>query len=134
MNIHITLKNVSAYRSYEYQVNLYDSYVKRDGKDKADIYSARPGYSEHQTGLVVDIDNGKIDYNNFESTEEFKWMEENAHIYGFILRYPYGKTNETGYMYEPWHFRYVGVDLATTLYNNGDWITLEDYFDISSVY
>ena len=94
-----TIRAISAYRSYEYQKGLYDNYVKKDGIDGADRYSARPGFSEHQTGLVVDIDNGKVDFNNFESTEEFKWMQENAQNYGFILRYPKNKEKITGYNY-----------------------------------
>lgn len=121
-----TIRVISAYRSYEYQKGLYDNYVNKDGIEKADTYSARPGHSEHQTGLVIDIDNGKVDYNNFESTEEFKWMEENAHTYGFILRYPKGKENITGYSYESWHYRYVGETIATFIKNNN--LTLDEYY------
>lgn len=122
-----TIRAISAYRSYEYQKNLYDSYVEKDGINKADTYSARPGFSEHQTGLVVDIDNGKEDYNNFESTMEFKWMQENAHKYGFILRYPKGKEDITGYSYESWHYRYVG-NIASFIKNNN--LTLDEYYVI----
>jgi len=121
-----TIRAISAYRSYDYQKGLYDSYVKKDGIKLADTYSARPGYSEHQTGLVVDIDNKNLDYNNFESTEEFKWMQENAHIYGFILRYPKDKENITGYEYESWHYRYVGKEIATFIKNNN--ITFDEYY------
>ena len=99
---------ISSYRSYNYQVNLYNRYKQKDGIDAADKYSARAGYSEHQTGLAIDIDNGKVDFNNFESTKEFKWMIENAYKYGFILRFPKDKEKQTGYQYEPWHYRYVG--------------------------
>lgn len=121
-----TIRAISAYRSYEYQKGLYDSYVKKDGTEKADTYSARPGFSEHQTGLVVDIDNGTVDYNNFENTKEFKWMEENAHLYGFILRYPKDKECITGYDYESWHYRYVGKEIATFIRNNN--LTYDEYY------
>lgn len=122
----------SSYRSYEYQDTLYNNYVSRDGKDNADRYSARPGYSEHQTGLAFDIgEKGKED---LWLTEEFgesgagKWLVENADKYGFILRYPKGKESITGYMYESWHFRYVGVDLAAKVKQAG--VTLEEYLGI----
>ena len=121
-----TIRAISAYRSYEYQKNLYDNYVKQDGVELADTYSARPGYSEHQTGLVVDIDNGKTDFNHFENTEEFKWMEENAQGFGFILRYPKGKEDITGYEYEAWHYRYVGENIATFIKNNN--LTFDEYY------
>lgn len=121
-----TIRAISAYRSYQYQHVLYNKYVDQDGVEKADTYSARPGYSEHQTGLVVDVDNKKTDYNNFESTEEFKWMQENAHKYGFILRYPKGKESITGYTYESWHYRYVGEKIATYIYEND--ITFDEYY------
>ena len=109
---------MSTYRSYEYQINLYNKYVKLDGKEKADTYSGRAGYSEHQTGLAVDVYNGKESYTNFEITEEFKWMQENAYKYGFILRFPKDKTKETGYDYESWHYRYVGKDIANYIHKN----------------
>ena len=125
-NQNYTIRAISAYRSYEYQKGLYDNYVKKDGIEKADSYSARPGYSEHQTGLVVDIDNGKTDYNNFETTEEFIWMQENAHNYGFILRYPKDKEDITGYKYESWHYRYVGKEIATFIWHNN--LTLDEYY------
>lgn len=121
----------SGYRPYLLQQNLYNGYVKRDGKAAADRYSARAGYSEHQTGLCFDINNPSSSFND---TEEAKWIDNNAYKYGFILRYPKGKEDETGYMYESWHVRYVGKDLASTLYNDGDWITLEDYFNLTSKY
>ena len=117
---------MSTYRSYKYQVNLYNRYVKQDGKEKADTYSGRPGHSEHQTGLAVDVYNKKENYTNFEKTNEFKWMQEHAHEYGFILRFPKGKEHETGYTYESWHYRYVGVDIATYIHNNN--ISLEEYY------
>ena len=126
----------SGFRSYDYQSKLYNKYVSRDGREAADTYSARPGHSEHQTGLAFDVcakDKPCIN-SGFNNTAEAKWLSNNAHLYGFILRYPKGKTSETGYLYESWHFRYVGKELAKELYNNGNWITLEDYFDITSEY
>ena len=122
----LTIIAMSTYRSYEYQVNLYNNYVKTDGKEKADTYSGRPGYSEHQTGLAVDIYNGKEPYTNFEITEEFKWMEKNAYKYGFILRFPKNKTKETGYDYESWHYRYVGKEIAEYIQKNK--ISYEEYY------
>lgn len=119
----IILKNASAYRSFDYQVNLYDSYVKKDGIEKADIYSARPGYSEHQTGLCTDINN--ID-SSFHDTSESNWLLKNAYKYGFIIRFPKGKEKITGYKYEPWHYRYVGVKAAKIIYKNN--LTLEEYY------
>lgn len=130
----------SGYRSYQTQNTIYNNYVKRDGKVKADTYSARAGHSEHQTGLAFDVCSHDLDgqdaciNDNFNNTEQAKWLSANAYKYGLILRYPEGKTDETGYKYESWHFRYVGVELATKLYNNGDWITLEDYYGITSEY
>ncbi len=119
----IILKNSSAYRSYDYQVSLYERYVKRDGKEKADIYSARPGYSEHQTGLCTDINT--ID-SSFANTKEAKWLKDNAYKYGFILRFPKDKENITGYKYEPWHYRYVGEKIAKIIYDED--LTLEEYY------
>lgn len=121
----------SGYRSYDLQKSLYEKYVNRDGKTAADTYSARPGHSEHQTGLAFDL-NTITDA--FQYTDEGKWVNDNAYRYGFILRYPKGKEHITGYKYESWHLRYVGVDLATKLYNNGDWISLEEYFNLTSTY
>lgn len=119
----IIIKNASAYRSYQYQVNLYDKYVERDGKQAADTYSARAGFSEHQTGLATDIN--QID-NDFENTDAFKWLQNNAYKYGFILRFPKDKENITGYQYEPWHYRYVGKDVAKQITEEN--ITLEEYY------
>lgn len=121
----------SGYRSYELQETLYNNYVNRDGKLAADTYSARPGYSEHQTGLAFDLNSISDD---FQYTNEGKWVSENAWKYGFILRYPKSKESITGYKYESWHLRYVGKDLASKLYNNGDWITLEEHFNLTSQY
>lgn len=121
-----TIRVMSSYRSYNYQVNLYNRYVNTDGKEAADTYSARPGFSEHQTGLCVDIDDSKINYTNFEKSESFKWMQENAHLYGFILRYPEDKTEITGYTYESWHYRYVGKEIATYIKKHN--ITFDEYY------
>lgn len=121
----------SGYRSYSLQESLYNKYVKRDGKDAADTYSARPGHSEHQTGLAFDLNSITDD---FQYTNEGIWVNNNCYKYGFILRYPKGKENITGYKYESWHLRYVGEELATKLYNNGDWITLEEHFNLTSTY
>lgn len=116
---------MSSYRSYDYQVNLYNNYVANDGKDAADTYSARAGYSEHQTGLAVDVYNLDLPYTSFEETEEFDWMQENAYKYGFILRFPKDKVNITGYQYESWHYRYVGKEVAKYIHDNN--LTLEEY-------
>ena len=121
-----TIRAMSSYRSYDYQVNLYNNYVKQDGKKEADTYSARPGFSEHQTGLVVDVDNAKASYTDFESTKEFNWMQDNAHKYGFILRYPKDKVDITGYTYESWHYRYVGIEIATYIHEHN--LTLDEYY------
>lgn len=121
----------SGFRSYQDQVVVYNGWVQRDGKAVADTYSARPGYSEHQTGLAMDINSIS---NSFANTEEYRWLQENAYKYGFIMRYLEGKESVTGYIYEPWHYRYVGVELAKELYNNGNWITLEEYLGIDSKY
>ena len=120
------IRAVSTYRSYSYQTNLYNNYVKQDGVEKADTYSARAGYSEHQTGLAVDVDNSKVSYTKFGTTKEFGWMKDNAYKYGFILRYT--KENEfiTGYMNEPWHYRYVGKDISKYIYENP--MTFEEYY------
>lgn len=122
----------SGYRSQSTQAAIYNNYVARDGQAAADRYSARPGYSEHQTGLAVDIsDYSGATYlsTSFAYTSEAQWLYSNAHKYGFIMRYPQGKEHITGYMYEPWHFRYVGVSTATAIYNSG--LTVEEYYGIS---
>ena len=117
---------MSAYRSYSYQVDLYNRYAKSDGKEKADTYSGRAGHSEHQTGLAVDVYNKKVPYTSFENTKEYDWMMKNAHKYGFILRFPKNKEEETGYHFESWHYRYVGIDIATYIKEND--ISLEEYY------
>ena len=127
LNIYIA----SGYRPYVGQESIYNRYVKRDGKEAADTYSARPGYSEHQTSYSFDL-NSITD--SFIKTKEGLWVNDNAYLYGFIIRFPKGKDSITGYKYEPWHLRYVGYDLAKKLYNNGDWISLEEYFGVDSKY
>lgn len=117
----------SGYRSYSTQDALYSSYVAKDGKEAADRYSARPGHSEHQTGLVMDF--API-ADNFAGTKQFAWLTANAHKYGFVLRYPDGKESVTGYMYEPWHWRYIGVTDATAM-NAGTKKTLEEYYNVT---
>lgn len=118
---------VSTYRDYEYQDKLYNMYVQEKGIDYADKCSARPGHSEHQTGLAVDVEGSNRDYDEFENSKEFVWMKENAYKYGFILRYPKGKEKITGFKYEPWHYRYVGLDTAKTIHDEN--LTLEEYYD-----
>ena len=117
---------MSSYRSYDYQVTLYNNYVETDGQEAADTYSARAGYSEHQTGLAVDVYNLDLPYTSFKETEEFNWMQENAYKYGFILRFPEDKVNITGYQYESWHYRYVGTEAAKYIKENN--LTLEEYY------
>lgn len=122
----------STYRAFDYQVTLYERYVARDGKEAADTYSARPGYSEHQTGLAFDI--GEVNFekhwasSSFGETEAGKWVATNAHRFGFVMRYPEGKEPVTGYMHESWHYRYVGIDVATDIFKRK--ITLEEYLGI----
>ena len=127
--VHFSL--LSGYRSYRVQKEIYDDYVSKHGKEAADKTVARPGYSEHQTGYALDLNNAD---ENFGNTAEGKWLAANCAKYGFIIRYPKGKESVTGRAYQPWHIRYVGPELATKLYNNGKWIALEEYFGISSVY
>ena len=117
---------MSTYRSYDYQVNLYNRYAQQDGKENADTYSGRPGHSEHQTGLAADVYNKTEPYTNFEKTKEFEWMQKHAHEYGFILRFPKDKVNETGYQFESWHYRYVGLESAKYIKEHN--ISLEEYY------
>lgn len=127
----LSLKMISGYRSYESQRVLYNSYVASDGQAKADTYSARPGHSEHQTGWAADLGNpdGNCDLQIcFAQTEAGKWLATNAHKHGFIIRYLDGKDAVTGYQYEPWHVRYVGVELAMQIHLSGK--TMEDYFNL----
>lgn len=123
----INLLAVSGYRSYEYQEDVYNNEVYNNGKEYADKYVAKPGYSEHQTGLVVDV--LAVNYTNmdenFENTKECIWLHKNIYKYGFILRYLKGKENITGYNYEPWHIRYVGNENSIKIKEKG--LTLEEY-------
>ena len=122
----LNIRIISAYRSYNYQEKLYNNYLSHDTKEKVDTYSARPGYSEHHTGLAIDIDNTILDFNKFYLTKEFIWMQENSYKYGFILRYPKDKENITGYSYEPWHYRYVGKEIAEYIKKHNS--TYEEYY------
>jgi D-alanyl-D-alanine carboxypeptidase len=127
----VPLKAISGYRSYANQTSTYNAYVKKDGQAQADTYSARPGHSEHQTGLAVDLGNtnGACDLEIcFETTGGGKWLAEHAYEYGFIIRYEKGKETLTGYQYEPWHLRYVGRELAREIHGTGQ--TLEQFFGI----
>lgn len=130
----VTLKISSAYRSEAYQRSLYEGYQAQYGTERADRISSRPGYSDHQTGLAADFvqGDGSMDGWNFveafEETEEGIWLAAHAHEYGFILRYPKGKEEITGYTYEPWHFRYIGVEYATAMYELDPNLTFEEYF------
>jgi len=125
----------SGVRTISDQTVIFNNYVKRDGLEEALTYSSRPGHSEHHTGLGMDITTADTsDCDIPEIAAVMKWLNENAYKYGFILRYPEGKAEETGYIFEPWHYRYVGTELAEKLYNNGDWITMEAYFGVDSVY
>ena len=123
----------SAYRSYATQVSVYNGYVASIGKAGADAQSARPGFSEHQTGLAADISPVPLScalQACFGQTPQGIWLAANAWRFGFLLRYPADKTLVTGYIYEPWHFRYIGVALATEMHNTGA-TTLEEFFGLS---
>lgn len=115
----------SSYRTYATQKKLYDERVVTYGVKEADEYAARPGHSEHETGLALDIWAYNTDL-DFEETEEFRWMQEHAHEYGFILRYPKGSEHLTGYSYESWHYRYLGIEMATKVKEEG--ITYDEYY------
>ena len=121
----LSIRIISAYRDYNYQNNLYNNYLKNDPQN-ADKYSAKPGHSEHQTGLAIDIDNMSNIYDKFENTKEFLWVKDNCYKYGFILRYPKDKEHITGYIYEPWHYRYVGIEISSYIYEND--LTYEEYY------
>ena len=118
-------RSYSGFRSYDYQKTLYDNYVSRDGQAAADRYSARPGFSEHQTGLVFDLTDKSG--NLLEDARASQWLKDNAHNYGFIVRFQAGKEASTGYMPEAWHIRYVGKE-AKDIHDSG--LSLEEYFGI----
>lgn len=119
----LKIKIISGYRTYAYQENLYNKYKANNGQAAADRFSARPGHSEHETGLAIDINDVS---QAFENTREFVWLQDNAHLYGYILRYPDGNEATTGYMYEPWHYRYLGVELAKKVHDSG--LTYDEYY------
>lgn len=119
----LILINISGYRSYELQDYLYNNYVARDGQVLADTYSSRAGYSEHQAGLATDINSVEV---SFEETPEFQWLQEHAAEHGFIMRYPDGLEEITGFSYEPWHYRYVGVEAAQQIVREG--LTFDEYY------
>jgi len=130
----IYLAGVSAYRSHSTQTALFNRYVERDGLEKAKTYSAEPGTSEHETGLAIDVSgsDGKCAAQDcFGETVEAVWLENNAAKFGFIIRYPEGKQDITGYKYEPWHLRYVGVEIAEQIAAQG--LTLEEYYGVEPV-
>lgn len=116
----------SGYRSYQYQTQLYNNYVNLHGEEEANTFSAKPGFSEHQTGLTFDLKdfNGQL----VEDPITSQWIKDNCAKYGFIVRYPEGKEDITGYIYEPWHLRYVGEDVANQIMNNNT--TLEQYLGV----
>ena len=118
----LNLLVISGYRTESTQRGLFNTSVKRHGMDHALIYSAKPGHSEHQLGLAVDLNSTE---ESFDQTKEYKWLKANSYKYGFIERYPKGKEFITGYGYEPWHYRYLGVDLATKVYTEN--VTYEEY-------
>ena len=119
----------SSYRSYAYQENVFNDVAKEKGLEHTQKYVALPGTSEHQTALAIDIiyrRNGIMIEDQLDTDSEILWLMNNAHQFGFILRYPLGKEDITGYSYEPWHYRYVGIELAFKLYNDN--LTLEEYY------
>ena len=133
-NDRIHLVMGSGYRGEEFQKVLYDGYLEEGGQEYADSISSRPGYSDHQTGLATDLCGQDETYDlnqDFENTAEGKWLAANAYKYGFIMRYPKGKEEITGYAYEPWHFRYVGKDSAKEIHDAGANMTFEEYYHLS---
>lgn len=126
--VHLVLG--SGYRAESLQKLLYDGYVEQYGREVADYISSRPGYSDHQTGLAVDIaDHDALTYltEAFADTPEGVWLKEHAHEFGFVMRYPKDREDITGFAYEPWHFRYVGTEAAGAIHEQGEWYTLEEY-------
>lgn len=126
------IKMRTGFRSYSYQASLFSSYAQKNGEEAANKYSARAGESEHQTGLCCDVSSPSVGWSisyEYGKTDEGKWLTEHCHEYGFIVRYLEGKEDITGYNYEPWHIRYVGVDAATEIFNKG--ICFEEYLGIT---
>jgi zinc D-Ala-D-Ala carboxypeptidase len=127
-NMH--LAGVSAYRSHQTQISIFNNYAEKDGEEKAKTYSALPGTSEHETGLSIDVtthDGACAAQDCFGDTKEASWLAEHAHEYGYIIRYPKGKEYITRYKYEPWHIRYVGIEAATEIFKTSS--TLEEYYN-----
>ena len=122
----LTLIINSSFRSYEEQEEIYNELKNSRGDEYANKIAAKPGFSEHQTGMAIDIQTYGSTASNFEEFDEFKWLQQNAHKYGFILRYPKDKEYLTGYEYESWHYRYVGLEVATYIYENN--ITFDEYY------
>ncbi|QOS76657.1 M15 family metallopeptidase [Paenibacillus sp. JNUCC31] len=130
----IELRAVSGYRSYQRQVSIYNNNVKTKGQEYTDRVSSVPGHSEHQTGLAIDVSSpsvGNALEEVFGTSKEGEWLAEHAAEYGFIIRYPKGEEGVTGYVYEPWHIRYVGPELAPDVVKSG--LTLEEYFDEANI-
>lgn len=130
----LEIRMTTAYRSYDFQKILFDNYVEKEGEEQANTYSARPGQSEHQTGLAVDVSSPSVDYqltSDYGKTEEGKWLAGNAYRFGFILRFPQGKEDVTGYQYEPWHLRYVGLTAAKEIREHD--LTLEEYLQLNGI-
>ena len=129
----VPMKIISTYRSYDTQVSTYNKWVEVDGRAQADRSSARPGHSEHQTGLAVDVGMPDESCNLeicFGSKPQGFWVAQNAHKYGFIVRYESDTESVTGYQYEPWHLRYLGVEVATAVVNSDQ--TLDQYYGIEA--
>lgn len=126
--IGIILKPTTAFRDQSFQNTLYNNYVAKDGVEAADTYSARPGFSEHQSGLAIDLKNTLISSSTRLNDSDFEWLSNNAHRFGFIIRYPKEKVDITGYQFENWHIRYVGLNIAKTIYENN--LALEEYIDL----
>ncbi|KGX92576.1 peptidase M15 [Pontibacillus halophilus JSM 076056 = DSM 19796] len=127
----VDLVAASGYRSYDRQKSIYESNVAAYGEEKANTFSAKPGQSEHQTGLSMDVTVAQLSFKlteEFGDTEPGSWLAEHAHEYGYIIRYPEGKSEITGYQYEPWHIRYVGKEVATEIYENN--VTIEEYYNL----
>jgi len=130
----VNITVVSSYRSYDTQISIYNNYVAANGQVATDTFSARPGYSEHQTGFTIDFGSStNTDCNIkmcYENTVEGQWLANHAYQYGFLLRYTAEKQSVTGYVSEPWHYRYIGINLITKMRNTSK-STLEEYFNIS---
>lgn len=123
----ITLVATTAYRSYGFQSTLYNNYKAKDGEKAADTYSARPGYSEHQTGLAADLNDPNYSAKRL-SPEDYEWLKNNCDKFGFIIRFPEGKENITGYQEEDWHIRYLGKETAKKVKDSG--LTLDEFYDL----